>query len=196
MLLYITSRFTGLHQNYYILPGTWALWKPIMNVEAIYCSTSMLGSNCSIQGFFPSFDFLSLIPPSWTGMHKGNCLWLCLDDWWVLLQNWFWDCSTFTCESCTQNSLHQVLSILYIYVHIYIDEYMRFFLCMVHRDLLGKSVCRHIEIVLVHLSAVARRFTVMVQKRVPLLRGLGGDVQDVWGFHHWWRALCKSPTNS
>lgn len=70
-----------------------------------------------IQGFCPSFDFLSLIPPSWTRMYKGNCLWLCLDDWWVLLQNWLWDCSTFTCESCTQNSLYQVLSSLYIYIY-------------------------------------------------------------------------------
>lgn len=56
---YCISRvsFTDLHQNYYILPATWALWKPIMNVEAIYCSTSMLGSNCSNPRFLPVIWF-------------------------------------------------------------------------------------------------------------------------------------------
>ena len=146
-----------------------------------------------IQGFYPSFDFLTLIPP--LGYIKGT------------VYGYVWITGEYigygTVRLLLVRVAPKILYIrcfqVYIYIYIYesymIYEYMRFFFCMVHRDLLDKSDWRHIEVVLVHLSAVsavARRFTAMVQKRVPLLRGQGGDVQDVWGFHHWWGALCKS----
>lgn len=102
-----------------------------------------------IQGFCPSFDFLSLIPPHGLGCVKGT----------VYGYVWITGESEY-CFRIDYGTVRLLLvrvapKILYIrcfqvYIYIYKHEYINIcvsFCCMVHRDLLDKSDWRHIEVV-------------------------------------------------